>query len=1365
MNISSGGLSFDFTATNDSLKKIVQDSKNEIQGLADASKAGGKVMDAAFKTAFDNLQKNAVKVTDTMSECRQAMKGLEQEITTLRANANAAFEKGDLNASVAIMDTVKAKERELAKRKECVAACYEALDAIEAERQRLNDLKTSTDNQTKAAESLKTQLRRCKEQLAEMEATQGVGVRETAEFKALQEQAGRLADSLADAQAQIKIFSDDNAQLTGLITGIGGVAGAFSAAQGAMSLFGVESDKVQQAMLKVQSLMAITTGLQQVANAVNKDSAFMLTTVRKAKELLAAANYKLATALGVSTAAAKALMATLTVGLSLAITAAIMLFEKFNKKTAEATKANETLKKAFDDYHKTVASKTGDLVGRYEKLRSEYGRLKDAAAKQEWIKQNASEFDNLELSVKNVTDADNVFVKNTKAVVDALQLRAKALALQEMQVKAYQEYYNQIIAADNSVDGGGFYTKYTKPDKNPVSAIMPDEWSKAGLQNGVDYTSKFKGQVTQEWEITQAGVDKINAYRIKEALKTNKTIHDNAAATLKKTTDYAEDELTAINNELQSKGILKNKTTTTDGGKTTTTGNSTTDENKQYAEQLNARKALYQKYLSWATSSDETVRQAAAQEFKPLLESGETYLKYLENQRAEIESKAEKTADDVNKLSVLNNAIAEETKNSVIDQFTKQLNEDLAACQSLGAMLDLIEQRRKDIADDHTEVGDQERTILDDADSDTQEKMKDAVAELLDAVNTVNQQTDALRVKQLTNISLLTTAAAKATDQEQKNRILKAIETYEQLYALGLDNVDDLDRINEDVITRFGTYEQRRLAIVQKYEAEIKAARLAGNEEAAKKLEGERDMEIVKETAAYKQLFDDVAEIGTKTAQNAYNAIKKTLDNLLKQGKITAKQYKEMLSQITDQVKKVTAGKEWSSILGDNTGGGVMDLIFGSGDFETKIENFKNMFKKPAADTATMADASADVSENMGDAAEGAEGAAGGAASAIGTVDTIIKAVYQTLRAVSDTLSTIADYEESIGNGDSADTLRDWSDCINAVNETAMSGWENLKSGNILGAISDTISMPFKLLTTLNKIHDKKYEKSIKKHQQEVTKLEHAYNALEYAVKNALGEEVYTNQTAMINNLKKQQSEVLGMISDEEAKKNSDADKLEDYKEQYAELGREITDIMNDITESITQTTATDLASDLADALVEAFEGGTDAAKAFGEVADDVIKNAVVNALKLQLLEQPLQAAIKQLQKDMGFDEEGNGTFDGLTESEQQRFKDAVAKAGANFQEAMNLYKDLFEDLEDTDPTTLSGALQSASQESIDLLAGQTNAVRQNQVKQLALIQQQLLSLNNIDNNTSVIVTKLNTVINYLAAHQSSDLRSQGITD
>ena len=47
----------------------------------------------------------------------------------------------------------------------------------------------------------------------------------------------------------------------------------------------------------------------------------------------------------------------------------------------------------------------------------------------------------------------------------------------------------------------------------------------------------------------------------------------------------------------------------------------------------------------------------------------------------------------------------------------------------------------------------------------------------------------------------------------------------------------------------------------------------------------------------------------------------------------------------------------------------------------------------------------------------------------------------------------------------------------------------------------------------------------------------------------------------------------------------------------------------------------------------------------------------------------------------MGFDEEGGGSFDGLTPEEQQRFKDRVNSIAQGYAEALKLYEDLFKDL------------------------------------------------------------------------------------
>ena len=65
---------------------------------------------------------------------------------------------------------------------------------------------------------------------------------------------------------------------------MGGLAGGFSAVTGAISLFANENENLQKVMTKVQSVMAITIGLQQVSQTLNKDSAFQLVTINGLKE-------------------------------------------------------------------------------------------------------------------------------------------------------------------------------------------------------------------------------------------------------------------------------------------------------------------------------------------------------------------------------------------------------------------------------------------------------------------------------------------------------------------------------------------------------------------------------------------------------------------------------------------------------------------------------------------------------------------------------------------------------------------------------------------------------------------------------------------------------------------------------------------------------------------------------------------------------------------------------------------------------------------------------------------------------------------------------------------------------------------------
>ena len=75
-----------------------------------------------------------------------------------------------------------------------------------------------------------------------------------------------LKDKIGDAKALTDAYNPD-AKFKGLAGALTGVAGGFQAVQGAMGLLGAESEDVQKAMLKVQSAMALTSGLNTLMDA------------------------------------------------------------------------------------------------------------------------------------------------------------------------------------------------------------------------------------------------------------------------------------------------------------------------------------------------------------------------------------------------------------------------------------------------------------------------------------------------------------------------------------------------------------------------------------------------------------------------------------------------------------------------------------------------------------------------------------------------------------------------------------------------------------------------------------------------------------------------------------------------------------------------------------------------------------------------------------------------------------------------------------------------------------------------------------------------------------------------------------------
>lgn len=93
----------------------------------------------------------------------------------------------------------------------------------------------------------------------------------------------------------------------------------------------------------------------------------------------------------------------------------------------------------IDEELKNTNANYGDNIVSLKRLQQEWKNLKTAAERKQWITDNKSEFEKLGFAIDGVNDAENVFNKNTDAVIEALRLRAKAAAAQKLATDKYKE--------------------------------------------------------------------------------------------------------------------------------------------------------------------------------------------------------------------------------------------------------------------------------------------------------------------------------------------------------------------------------------------------------------------------------------------------------------------------------------------------------------------------------------------------------------------------------------------------------------------------------------------------------------------------------------------------------------------------------------------------------------------------------------------------------------------------------------------------------------------------------------------------------------------------------------------------------------
>lgn len=481
----------------------LQKAKTEAYAAGDNEKA----YDIEGQIRQLGYQINRMKsVKAELEEQRKAAESLSSTYTRTYDEVSRSLSsgEGDLSSYTQLIENQKKVVADLSARYQQLKAARASasetsslLSELNEEKGALSGMRDAVAGYRQSNATLETQVMRVREEMGRLLLA---GKENSAEYERLRQELERLGTAYREVQAEQKSLSSGAAQIGGVISGVQGLMGAYSAGSGVVSMFVRDSEKLMAVQTKMQSVMAVMMGVQQVSNTLHATSAFRVVTCRRATELWTAAQNRLTAAFRLSSAASKAMLATMTMGASLIVTGVIAAIGKLVSKYREKTEAQKEARKAEEETMKSVRSSVAGSVASqlvsYRKLQKAWNDLSGNIAKQKkFVTDNAEEFRKLGVRVNSVRDAENVLVSGESAFVESLKRRAMAAAAMELASKKYQSAVENMLKAE---DAGKVTDDDRKKARTYAEGVYQSRLSSADGVLGRGQVSGRKRQIVGE---------------------------------------------------------------------------------------------------------------------------------------------------------------------------------------------------------------------------------------------------------------------------------------------------------------------------------------------------------------------------------------------------------------------------------------------------------------------------------------------------------------------------------------------------------------------------------------------------------------------------------------------------------------------------------------------------------------------------------------------------------------------------------------------------------------------------------------------------------------------------------------------------
>lgn len=249
-------------------------------------------------------------------------------------------------------------------------------------------------------------------------------------------------------------------------------------------------------------------------------------------------------------------------------------------------------------------------------------------------------------------------------------------------------------------------------------------------------------------------------------------------------------------------------------------------------------------------------------------------------------------------------------------------------------------------------------------------------------------------------------------------------------------------------------------------------------------------------------------------------------------------------------------------------------------------------------------------------------------------------------------------------------------------------GAATLAKGIASGNPADIVAGSVQLLTAAIDVFDKKSRdanRTIKKNQESVERLEKAYEKLERAISKTYS----TKAAALIEdeqrNLEQQRRLIQDNIRAEQSKKKPDNKVINEWKNLLNDINVRIDENKDRILESLAGTDVMSAIDDFAQAYADAWASGESAAKKSADVVKGILRNALINYMKGQL-----QPEVDALMKKIADSMKNDGRIDSAEQKAIDALLAAIDNKAAQYEKALDPYLD-----KDKKTSGVTGELQA----------------------------------------------------------------------